>query len=305
MSIKLMSAVWDDKRTTGAARLVLLSLADQANDEGVCWPSIATIARRANVHRDSVHRAIIELEEMGFLTRTPRKIGANVNQTNLYVIKIPAEAPAGVGVPCRGGGAYPAGGGSRTLQGGVVVPCRGKSSINHQLNTSINQQGKPAAAAAQPTYIATAQSNERIFQKLTGMFTIPATHREAAGEALFAISDRFKDEQKVLDYLQPYYDEWKRRQYNATNLGWLTDWAVAGAIPTEQAKRPPSKNGPTPVNWSEIDPDLEFIRLNPKIAPAPMLRETLERLKTHSKEKYQQALEILHQKNPEFYNSYV
>lgn len=44
MSIAIMSAVWNTYDGTPARKLVLLALADHANDEGVCWPSLGRIA---------------------------------------------------------------------------------------------------------------------------------------------------------------------------------------------------------------------------------------------------------------------
>ena len=48
---------------------VLISLADNANDDGICWPSIATICRRTCLSDKSVRRAIAELEVQGLLIR--------------------------------------------------------------------------------------------------------------------------------------------------------------------------------------------------------------------------------------------
>ena len=50
------------------AKFVLVSLADNANDNGVCWPSIPTICRRTSLHRASVMRAIGWLETNGLVS---------------------------------------------------------------------------------------------------------------------------------------------------------------------------------------------------------------------------------------------
>lgn len=69
MSIKIMSQCWDIEILTSTQKLVLLSLADQANDDGVCWPSAATTAKRTGLFDRSVRRTIAELEALGFLSR--------------------------------------------------------------------------------------------------------------------------------------------------------------------------------------------------------------------------------------------
>jgi hypothetical protein len=57
MSIAASAWVWENSLTKGSEKLVLLALADYANEAGQCWPSIATIARRCGLER----RYIIDL----------------------------------------------------------------------------------------------------------------------------------------------------------------------------------------------------------------------------------------------------
>jgi len=58
-------------------RLTLVSLGEWANDEGVCWPSHDTIAKRVGVGRRQVIRIIEQLEEMGVIERLERKQYSN------------------------------------------------------------------------------------------------------------------------------------------------------------------------------------------------------------------------------------
>ena len=74
MSIRLMTAVWDTPTELDpTARLVLLSLADQANDDGWCWPSLASTGRRCGVSEDTVRRWITFLAMTGLVERHPRE----------------------------------------------------------------------------------------------------------------------------------------------------------------------------------------------------------------------------------------
>jgi DNA-binding transcriptional regulator YhcF (GntR family) len=59
-----MAACWSLQMPM-PAKAVLMSLADNANDQGECWPSIDTIAKRTCMHRASVIRAIATLEQLG------------------------------------------------------------------------------------------------------------------------------------------------------------------------------------------------------------------------------------------------
>lgn len=54
VSVRLMSVVWQTACPSHTAKLVLLALADNANDEGHCWPSISTIAQKTNLTRQAV-----------------------------------------------------------------------------------------------------------------------------------------------------------------------------------------------------------------------------------------------------------
>ena len=59
MSIALMTKVWP-MAIPSTPKLVLLSLADQANDAGVCWPSQPQIATRCSISDRAVkpHRIV-------------------------------------------------------------------------------------------------------------------------------------------------------------------------------------------------------------------------------------------------------
>ena len=58
MSIKIMSMVWDVKELTPMQKLILLKLADNADDGGVCWPSLETVAGACGCSSRTVMRAI-------------------------------------------------------------------------------------------------------------------------------------------------------------------------------------------------------------------------------------------------------
>jgi Helix-turn-helix domain len=63
-----MSQVWEDTRIGSQAELlVLLALADHARDDGLCWPSMRSIARKARIEERSARRIIRRLIEKGFL----------------------------------------------------------------------------------------------------------------------------------------------------------------------------------------------------------------------------------------------
>ena len=79
-----MTAVWDREDLSSTQKLVLLSLADWANDEGLCWPSIDRLATKTSMAGRSVQRIIRDLESMGFVRRDEV-----LGKGNRYWISIP------------------------------------------------------------------------------------------------------------------------------------------------------------------------------------------------------------------------
>lgn len=72
-------------RTSPAERAVLRAFADYAGPEGICWASVATLAKRAGVTPRTVQRAIRSLEKRGTLSRTTPPHGV-ATQTTTYII---------------------------------------------------------------------------------------------------------------------------------------------------------------------------------------------------------------------------
>lgn len=67
MSVHYSSAVWKAAIKDPVAKLVLLKFADNANDSGKCWPSIANISRETGLCRRTVQTKIRALEDLDLL----------------------------------------------------------------------------------------------------------------------------------------------------------------------------------------------------------------------------------------------
>jgi hypothetical protein len=67
VSIKIMTIVWDRTDLNQSQTLVALALADHADDEGVCWPSIDRIAKYARLQRRATQRIVRQLEDLELL----------------------------------------------------------------------------------------------------------------------------------------------------------------------------------------------------------------------------------------------
>ena len=90
MSTKLTSYVWDGCAASGmklSSVAIMARLADFSSDDGVCWPSIETIARQLGAGESTIRTAIAKLEKEGWLTRTQRRNG-NRNASNVYRLNV-------------------------------------------------------------------------------------------------------------------------------------------------------------------------------------------------------------------------
>jgi hypothetical protein len=68
MSIALMSAAWKAELPT-TRKIVLLALADNASDQGECYPSIPALAQQCGMSERSIYQCLRELESAGFVRR--------------------------------------------------------------------------------------------------------------------------------------------------------------------------------------------------------------------------------------------
>lgn len=68
------------------ARTVYMYLKDRTNKDGICWPSIRTIARELELSRATVYRALDDLCKAGLLTREQRWRENGGRTSNLYKI---------------------------------------------------------------------------------------------------------------------------------------------------------------------------------------------------------------------------
>lgn len=109
MSIELMTAVWRTEIGPPVTRLVLLALADSANDEGVCWPSMSTVARKAGCGVSTARAAVTALQKDGYLRREERRTEGDRNQSNVFHLNVARLRQEGAAEIQRGYPQDPAG----------------------------------------------------------------------------------------------------------------------------------------------------------------------------------------------------
>ncbi|EPA5504001.1 helix-turn-helix domain-containing protein [Escherichia coli] len=121
MSMNLMSKAMNIKVGNPLRKLVLIKLADNANDNGECWPSYQHVADQCEVSRSTVKSHIRALEEMGLLKREFRRKG-ELNQSNVFYLTLDNAQqiqPESGGAGAARGGAGAARGGAGAARGGA------------------------------------------------------------------------------------------------------------------------------------------------------------------------------------------
>ena len=67
MSVRISSRVWECSNLPGAKKLLLLALADHANDDGIAWPGAVKLAAKINQSERHTRRLLQELESSGHI----------------------------------------------------------------------------------------------------------------------------------------------------------------------------------------------------------------------------------------------
>lgn len=124
MSIAVMTEVWKDAPVSGTELLMLLALADSANDDRECWPSVRHLMHKVRLSEAQARRVLKSLERQGVIEIDIKKgKGATGRESNRY--RICALTPL-----------------ADDTSGGIT-----DEPLNHHRETSIENSPKPPKGA--------------------------------------------------------------------------------------------------------------------------------------------------------------
>jgi hypothetical protein len=126
MSIRMMTQVWDQSQHKGSELLLLLAIADNANDQGVAYPSRRTLAKKTRMSDRHVKRLVQVLIRSGELLV---HFGAGPRGCNEYQITLSTER--GQDVP------------RKISSGGHPGSKRGDIAVSPEPNTKPKREEKP------------------------------------------------------------------------------------------------------------------------------------------------------------------
>lgn len=132
MSIKLMTAVFENEELGPTERLVMLALADHAGEDGSCYPSIERLRKRTGLSERAVQSNVKKLSEKGYIRVS---VGGGKGNSNLYFISANPAPNAGYSTP------NPAAGAPRSK----CTPAAGAPQTPQQVRAN------PAAGAPEPS----------------------------------------------------------------------------------------------------------------------------------------------------------
>ncbi len=88
MAVRVISLVWEGYPEGGSELLTLLALANWSDDEGRCWPSIASIAKKTRLSRSQAQRTMHALIDRGYVAVTGNETGGAPGTTRQYRINL-------------------------------------------------------------------------------------------------------------------------------------------------------------------------------------------------------------------------
>lgn len=224
MSVRVMDAVWSKSDRKGAELLVLLALADWANDRGECDPSYSQLADKARVDKRRVRRIVQALRDAGeieMVTGAGFEFGpgqqSNAIRLVAYVEAVPrgARAPT-LGVPAPLGVGVPV-----PLPLGAPVP---PSTVNYnsqqQQTEGAAEQQRPRRAPAAPAALGPGAT---VYREVCHR-----TPNAVQREALETAHDRYGPEA-----LREACRVWMLHRWNPGNVAGIVDVAANDGIPRD------------------------------------------------------------------------
>ena len=170
MSVKAMAWAWE-QTLKPTDQLVLLALADHADDDGICWPGQKLIAEKCNVTRKTVWASLKRLTEQGLIASEQQFRNDGSRTSNLYLLAIASSPVTNLHTPVTDGN----------------NPC------NHRYTTpvtTVTQQYKELEPSLEPSLENDASTPKLIPDELPDWYTV-----------VFNSGPNWKDNQRTTEWI--------------------------------------------------------------------------------------------------------
>jgi len=103
MSIEALNWAWSQDCPNPTAKLVLMALADHANADGECWPSMNRISELTGISSRQVSTHIVALEDLGYVTKGDRRRWQGQLRGWEYHVNLRKDTTSGSTLPVTSG----------------------------------------------------------------------------------------------------------------------------------------------------------------------------------------------------------
>ncbi|HHS9782034.1 TPA: helix-turn-helix domain-containing protein [Klebsiella quasipneumoniae subsp. similipneumoniae] len=241
--MSLMAKAMGVKVGNSLRKLVLIKLADNANDKGECWPSYQHIADQCECSKSAVRNHIDALEDMGLIKRENR-VGVNNgkgNTSNVYYLNLDVTPmpPKSTGVCHEIAPPMPS-------DGTPPMPPDGTRTSH-----SFEPVTEPDSLSARGQYISEA-AKRRIGVSPNGEIPFPPAFKPSADHIAIASEKGINIETELLNF-RDYHQArgTKLIDWNSAFRVWLRN-ARVNPLSGRQRSEPDSPHWNSPEGWKDF-----------------------------------------------------
>lgn len=221
MSIQAVAWVLDHSPTRKLDRLVLIALANHADERGECYPSVERIAAEAGTTPVQARRILTGLAEGGHVVRiingSPDERMRKDRRTNLYRI---LDGGAQNVPPWLERATAERAHGRASSDDTGARPARERATAerapNHQLEPSLEPSVEPSTPSADFERFWQAYPKARRIAKPDARAAFALAAKKAPPEEIIAAAERYTADPNRVDEFTPYPQKWlKQERWNA------------------------------------------------------------------------------------------
>jgi len=268
MSYRLQPLIWNTDMKP-SQRFVMLALVDYADDNGQnIYPSIETLSRKTGYSERNVQRILKSLEDEGLILIVGRSKYGTIRITlNLPAIQerkaVEDDTPTDDNLSQIND--------KMSQINDKMSQINDKMSQSYDkmspdpllnplinplldtVNTHTRNENFENAEIADGTFQAEQRNPViRIYEGVTCYLGIPAGEKgDELRQSILQIYQKKGTVEAAIEYMRPFFQEFRRRYPSHTGIFWATDWAMTGIIPAERkaaavtqaGRAAPARNG--------------------------------------------------------------
>ena len=261
MSYRLQPLIWNTDMKP-SQRFVMLALVDYADDNGRnIYPSIETLSKKTGYSERNVQRILKSLEDEGLILIVGRSKYGTIRITlNLPAIQerkaVEDDTPTDdnlsqINDKMSQNDDKMSQNDDKMSPDPLINPLI--NPLLDTVNTHTRSENFENSEIADGTFQVDQRNPViRIYEGVTCYLGMPAGEKgDELRQSIMQIYHKKGTVEAAIDYLRPYFQEFRRRYPAHTGIFWATDWAVTGIIPAERkpqavtqaGRAAPARNG--------------------------------------------------------------